>query len=253
MSNIYPNQSKTAKERRINVRPISVTGLDNTHPAGTGNEDHQKIQLEIDQANEELQRIKDEQANAIKQTNTEIEAVKADWEKERQQYIEQARQEGYTAGFQQGKQDGFEHYQQLITDANDVVKAATRDYHKTLEQSNEQIVDLAIHIAEKIMRQQLEEQPETFMAIVQSAIKETGDKPELSLYLNPVNYDAIIQQKDELTRFAGRDVRISVYADETLNEGSCLIEHPFGQIDASIDEQLQELREKLHEVSMEDD
>ncbi|WP_170848122.1 flagellar assembly protein FliH [Lentibacillus halodurans] len=250
MSNINSNGPKNVKSKKISIRPIDV----NPHESESDKEEEymqQHIQSEINQAYEELQQIKKEKRSLLSQTNAEIETLKADWETKKQQYIEQAKQEGYAEGFEQGKADGLQQYKQLIADANEVVRAATKDYHSTIEQSDEIILDLAIHTAEKIIQQQLDEHPDMFMHLVQSAIRGIKDKSEIAIYLHPVNYDLVIRQKDELTHFDDRNVQVTIYANDELKEGSCLIEHPFGQIDASIDVQLQELREVLYEVSME--
>lgn len=249
MSNSHSSQFRTAKKKQINIRPIKENRTDEPQSEEEKSEKKLQIQSEIDQANEELQRIKMKQAETIKESNAEIEAAKANWATTKQKYIDQAKEEG----FEQGKHNGFDQYKRLIADANEVVKAARKDYYSTIEQSDEVILDLAIHTAEKILRQQLNEQRERFVPIVQSAIKDVKNKSEVTIYVHPENYNFVVRQKDELKQFDKGKLNISIYASDELNEGSCLIEHPFGQVDASIDTQLQQLREALHEVNMESD
>lgn len=43
--------------------------------------------------------------------------------------------------------------------------------------------------------------------------------------------------------------RISIYADDTLLVNSCIVEHPYGQIDATIDTQLEQVRNALLEIA----
>ncbi|HLS07989.1 flagellar assembly protein FliH [Lentibacillus sp.] len=251
MSSIYSNQSNVLKERLIKVRSIELNKQDESEPSTDQENEQKHIQTEINQAYEELQQIKEQQDTLRQQTNAEIEEAKANWETEKQQYIDEARQTGYTEGFEEGKRDSLQQYKQLLTDANDIVKSATKDYYATIEQSDEAILDLAIHIAEKIIQQKLEENPETFKSIVDSAIKEIKDKSEIAIHVHPVNYDLVVRQQDEMAYLVDKDINVSVFVNEDLNEGSCLIDHPFGQIDASVDTQLQELRDILQEVSME--
>ncbi|GAB4072511.1 flagellar assembly protein FliH [Barrientosiimonas marina] len=253
MSDRISKQSEITGKRRITVRPVSGRHSADATLADASETKHETVQSEIKQAQEELERLKVRQTEVIDQTNAEIEAAQTAWKEEKQTYIEQARQEGYTDGFNQGLQRGQDDYQQLISNANDAVKAAQHDYYKTLDESHDQLLDLAVHIAEKIMHQQLSEQPESLMPLVTSAIQTVRDKSNVALYLNPADYDLISRQKDELTSFTGKDTVLSIYADDTLSEGSCLIEHPFGRIDAGIDAQLQQLRTTLREIGMEND
>lgn len=69
--------------------------------------------------------------------------------------------------------------------------------------------------------------------------------------MHPNNYKLVTQQKKELDLFVDRDIKVSVYINETLTENSCLIEHQFGQLDASIDTQLHEIRKVLQEINVE--
>lgn len=251
LSSIDSNQLHALKEKRINVRPIELhESAESGHATQRKDEQH-RLQAEVNRAQAELKQINDRQAARLQQTNDEIEDAKKKWETEKQRYIEQAQQEGFATGIEQGKQAGLDQYQQLLTEANDIVTSATNDYYSTIEQSDETILDLAITIAGKIIHQELAEKPDAFISIVHAAIKEIKDKSDIAIYLHPDNYDLVVQQKDEMKRLVDKDIRIAVYIDDDLNAGSCLIEHPSGQIDAGIDTQLKELRETLHEISME--
>ncbi|MBP1949123.1 flagellar assembly protein FliH [Virgibacillus litoralis] len=253
MSNIFSNQSRIMKEKLIKVKPIELNNQDSVHASASLEDDRKSIQSEIDLAHDSLKQIQEQQAILVQQTNAEIEKAKENWEIEREKYIKQAQDEGYKKGFELGKQEGQDQYKELLTNANKIVESATKDYHSTIDQSDETILELAIHVAEKIIKKELNENPESFIQIVNTAIKEIKDQSELSIYLHPNNYELVMKQKDEIVQLVDKDLNVSFYINDQLKEDSCLIEHPFGRIDASIDVQLQELREVLYEVNMESD
>ncbi|MFB4167498.1 flagellar assembly protein FliH [Virgibacillus sp. JSM 102003] len=241
------------KEKLIKVRPIEVKSQDNAQTSLSTEAEQKNIQSEISQAHERLQQIKEQQDSLLQQTKAEIEEAKENWKTEKEAYIKQAQEEGFKKGFELGQQEGKGQYEELLANANKIVETATKDYHATIEQSDETIVELAVHAAEKIIKKELKENPESFISIVNAAIKEIKDQSELSIYLHPSNYEMVMKQKDEIVQLVDKDLNVSIYINEQLKEDSCLIEHPFGRIDASIDVQLQELREVLHEVNMESD
>lgn len=253
LSNIFSNQSRTLKEKLIKVKPIELNNQDDAQASPYTEDEQKNIQSEISQAHERLQQIQEQQAALVQQTNTEIEKAKENWKTEKESYINQAQDEGFKKGFELGKQEGQDQYKELLTNANKIIESATKDYHSTIEQSDETIVELAVHAAEKIIKKELKENPESFLTIVNAAIKEIKDQSDLSIYLHPSNYEMVMKQKDEIVQLVDKDLNVSFYINEQLKEDSCLIEHPFGRIDASIDVQLQELREVLHEVNMESD
>lgn len=241
------------KEKLIKVRPIELNNQDNAQASPSTEDERKSIQSEISQAHERLQQIQKQQATLVQQTNAEIEKAKENWKTEKEAYINQAQDEGFKKGFELGKQEGQDQYKELLTNANKIIETATKDYHSTIEQSDETIVELAVHAAEKIIKKELKENPESFLTIVNAAIKEIKDQSDLSIYLHPSNYEMVMKQKDEIVQLVDKNLNVSIYINEQLKEDSCLIEHPFGRIDASIDVQLQELREVLHEVNMESD
>lgn len=251
MSNSYSNH-QSWKAKQIKVRPIEVNNEDSSTSTEKSLENEPKsIQAEIEQAREELQKLKEQQSTLINQTNTEIETAKENWETEKQQYIEQAKEAGFTEGFEIGKQESLDQYKQLIQNANKIIESATKDYHSTIENSEETILELAVHVAQKIIKKDLSENQETFISIVNTAVTEVKNQSKISIYVHSEKYELVIGQKEEIARLAGEETDLSIYINDDLNEDSCYIEHPFGKIDSSIDTQLQELRKALHETSME--
>lgn len=214
-------------------------------------EENAAIQTELQAAYEKLEDLRKQQNRLIEETEAKIATKKSDWENEKLTYMEQAKKEGYQAGFAHGKKTSMDEYALLLEKANEITKAAKIDYHKTLEKSDDAILDIAIHTAEKILKRTLAQQRELFLPIVTEAIKEVKDQTDITIFLHPVNYTFVSEQKDELVHVLEDEKDISIYIDETMSEGHCLIEHEFGQLDASIDTQLKQVRKSLHELMLE--
>jgi len=233
-------------QREIKIKPIELVKKQ------TKRIDPQQesfvIEEKLKEAKEELEVVRQEASEIIEKANASIKQEKDSWDQEKQQWIEQAKQEGYQAGFEQGKTESLNTYQETIEQANRIVDLANADYQITLEKTEEVIIQLAMHTAEKIMDQKLNEKPEQFAHIVKNAFKEIKDQTVISIYLHPANYENVLQQKTELKNILEYDTRLSLYVDEKMKENSCIIEHPFGQIDASVDTQLEKIRGALEEV-----
>ncbi|MFC4557115.1 flagellar assembly protein FliH [Virgibacillus kekensis] len=249
MSNYHYYHSDQAKEKVIKIRKIHSNTPESRD---TALEDEQSnLQSKVEATYRELEEIKTQQQNLIEATNNEVAAAKESWKQEKVKLVQQAHQEGYDNGFSLGKEESIEQYRGLLEKANRIIESATADYHATIEQSEESILELSIRISEKIIKCELDEKPELYTSIVKAAIKEIKDQSNLSLYVHPDSYELVSQQKEEIASLVDRDVNLSVYVKEDLSEGSCLIEHPFGRIDAGIDAQLEEIRSALHDISLE--
>ncbi|MBP2077656.1 flagellar assembly protein FliH [Oceanobacillus polygoni] len=238
-------------QKLIKIKPIrSIQHAIEDDPVDTNNE-IETVQHEIEQMQQELQHLAQQKEALLEQTNLAIEEAKKDWEETKQQLIDSAKQEGYQAGFLQGEHAGKAAYEEKLNQANLIIDATTIDYHATIEKSEETILQLALSIAEKIIGEEVSENPEAFLGIIRQAIQELKDQSTVTIYLHPSNYEYVIGQKDELMRILEDDSTLAIYLDEKLKENTCLIEHSFGQIDASVDTQLSKIREALQDYLME--
>lgn len=211
----------------------------------------QLAEEELSKAKKELEQINEEKEAQISSIKAEIDKEKENWEEEKKKLIEAAEKEGYEAGFLRGKEESNEAFVSLIEQANTITDSAQKDYDKTIEKSEETILGLAMHTASKIMKQKIEENPSAFLPIVKAAMKELKDQRVITVYLHPDNYHTVMEQKDELVQILEDDMKLSIYVKENLAVNGCLIHHPFGQIDASVDTQLKQIRKALFEIAME--
>ncbi|WP_158701743.1 flagellar assembly protein FliH [Lentibacillus sp. Marseille-P4043] len=253
MSNSNSYNAVNGKE--IKIKPIEQIRQTEPKQNDDNSLENEQITLQhkLNDMRAELKQLETKKVQILQEAQQTIEQDKEEWEKTKETYRKQAQEEGYNEGFATGKQESLEQYQQLLDKANQIISSATVDYHATIEQSEEIIIDLAIHTAEKIINQTLVDSPETFLSIVKAAIKEIKDQSVITVNVNPDNYEFIVQQKDELYQLLPEDTKLTVHLTEELNPDSCIIEHPFGQIDASVDTQLKQLREILHELTLENE
>lgn len=209
------------------------------------------IENEIRLATEQLDLLKNQQAKLIETAKNEIETEKNNWQQEKKVWIEKAKEEGYMEGFSTGKEQAFQEYRDLIDQTNSIVRRANEEYDAIVAKSDETIINLAIHVAEKILNQKIQEDSKAFLNIVKTAAKELQDQSDISIYLHPNKYSFILEHKQELTQILENNMKLSIYVKEELDIDACIIEHAFGQIDASIDTQLNQIKQILQDVVQE--
>ena len=241
--------SNELPKREIKIKPIEYVKMQTSERRQE--ETAESVLANVEQAKEELKQLEEQKATMLSNVQEEIDRARENWEIEKAALMETAQKAGYEAGFQTGKEASMKEYEAEIAEANHIVDLVKVDYQKTLEQTEDVIIDIAIHTAEKILGEKLNEAPERFLELVRLALKEINDQSVVSIYLHPANYETVLVQKAELKRMLEKDTKLSLYMNDELQEGSCLIEHPFGQIDASIDTQLEAIRNALRELIME--
>lgn len=253
LSKNYPDSIKYKNSKVIKIKPLQAIKQQHNPKSNVKNMEDEQIAVEtkLNNAQSELIKLQKEQAQLLQDTREQINIEKKNWEQERASYIEQANQEGYKAGFSLGEKEGAAKYEELINVVNGITESAKTEYYSVIEQSEGKILDIAVHIAEEILQQKINENSDSFLSIVKKAIEEIKDSSNILIYLHPKNYTAILQQKTELEQILNGDSNLSIYIDQSIAEDSCIIKHPFGQIDASVHTQLKQIHQAINDVYME--
>ncbi|WP_097677901.1 flagellar assembly protein FliH [Bacillus massilinigeriensis] len=207
--------------------------------------DYQQL---MEQARLEAQAILAKAQQQADEIIYQVNSDKQSWEQEKQSLSEEARQLGYNEGYEQGRMEGFNEYQEHLNLAKSVIDSSKQDYFIKVESSENVILDIGLKVAGKILGKTLENQPEEFLSIVRRALKEARDYREIQIHVHPVQYDLLLSQKDELVRIFPKETDLYIYPDDDLSELTCIIESSNGRIDASVDGQLVEIKEKLFEL-----
>lgn len=251
MSNVFKPASPLSEPRTINLREVV-----RRHQTLNIQEEQKQTKESIltlkkeaeqlyKQAEAKLKQTEADIENMIVQARKQIESEKKQWEQERHQLIEQAKKQGFEAGFEEGESRAHQQYQQIIDETRSIIDLARQEYENKLSDSEMDILDIALKAAEKIIHLKLSDQPELFINIVKSAIEEVRQMPQVNVYVHPSQYDSVMEFKQELQTIVDGNGNLSIYPKHDITENSCLIESPFGKIDASIDTQLRELKSRL--------
>ncbi len=196
------------------------------------------------------------QANAILQdAREEAEAFRAkalgELEKELDELRERAKKEGYELGYAQGIAEGrLEAQRELDEKAaaqekeiSAFLKDAVRARDQLLEDSKQDLKELALAIAEKVIRVSLRSSSDILIRMIEAATAKKRRCEWVQIYIADCDARTNAQTIPELTeamRHLSDRVRVIPMADD--ESGTCIIEMPDEIIDASVSTQLDNLR-----------
>lgn len=251
------NRKENADEQGVKVIALKEIAIDErTEQSETNKQnaleaEYVSLKARIDDAKRVLKKIEEKRIEMIRDIQRDVQIEKEKWEEEKRTLIEEAKETGYQAGYEQGKNEAIEQYNALIAEANELVDMAKKDYDAIVKKYEEAIVQLAIAAAEKIIHTEIGKDASHYVSIVQQAIEELQDRTELKVYVHPDDYPFIMKQKSEIEQLLEDDETLSIYMDPQLIRGDCFIKHPYGQLDVSIDSQLQQLKQALEQYVLE--
>ncbi|WP_409294379.1 flagellar assembly protein FliH [Peribacillus sp. SCS-26] len=189
----------------------------------------------------------------ISYANAEADKIRSHAESEKQRWEdellpawkEQAWQEGFLEGRQAGQDEIAGEMAEQLQTARDTVDKARLDYKAHIESSESAILSLSIKVAEKIIGIKLSESAEHFLPLVKRAVKEAREFKEVQLHIHPSRYGFLLAEKESLSSLFPRETDFYIYPNDDIDEQGCVIESSHGRIDAGVDSQLLEIKEKL--------
>lgn len=247
MSRIIKHETSVIPEQGRQTIPLQQVEFKREHYEEELVNETEASQLVLSDAEDQASRILEQANSELEKTMAEINQHRIDFEEERMQLIEEAKQAGYQEGFQKGEADANMQYQAILDQANDIVSLARQDYEEKIESSAEQIVELAFELAKRVWCA-AEDTKDQFLSLVKQVITEVKEYDDISIYVDPEHYDHVMEYKDELIRILQKDTHLAIYSDEKAPKGTCYVETSFGKVEASVDTQMNQLKEKLLEV-----
>lgn len=177
-------------------------------------------------------------------------------EKIKQEAIDAGRQEGYqdgyNEGFRCGKEQAASEMQQKINSAAEkaqsILTCAEQEYKESIIEAEQEIINISLAVARKILAREIEENPVVVLPIVKAALEKVRDQDQIIIRVSTDDFELVLQAKRDLQMMLGRENVISIVHDHTVNPGGCLIDTPYGTVDASIDSQFQALQQAVKKV-----
>ncbi len=113
-----------------------------------------------------------------------------------------------------------------------------------LVEAESQLLDLALDIARKVLCQEIKAGRYDIQPIVEEALAKMPSRRDVVVHLSPEDW-AHLEMAHEGNAIPGGNVRFK--ADPSVKRAECILETGEGVVDASIDEQLDEISDALKE------
>jgi len=119
-------------------------------------------------------------------------------------------------------------------------------YEKIIVKHSEEIANLSIEIARKILAHKIETNDYEIESIVKEVLNNTPSHQDIIVHLNPQDYEQCkkVQAKNSNTTLAG----IKLVADSNVGRAECIVKSSKGIVGALIDEQLEKISEALKKI-----
>jgi len=159
--------------------------------------------------------------------------------------IKKIQQDAYGKGYAEGLKSQNKDVAAKLDLLATITKTIPQIKKDILDKGEEQMVKLAIAIAEKILQQEVLTRKEIILDVLKGALKNISETEGMKIRLNPQDFRYMMEvKKDFLQSFDG--IRNIVFEeDSSIKRGGAVVETMFGEVDARLENQLKEIKTVL--------
>lgn len=247
-SHVILDNKKFVLSTKITMPELSPEDL---LPADREHLKKQHVEDLIKDANDEARRIveraMEEAQNHVHAAKQESEKIISDGMDQVIEVKDKARQEGYQEGQKEGFNEGRQVAQSLIEDALTVKEEAIQKYNQMLEDAEPQIMEIILQITSKVLNKKMVED-DYIVGLIKMALDICTYTSGVTLRVSEDDYDYVLMEKDRILVLCESVDDIEVKLDRSLNRGACVVESPSGVIDASVQVQMDYIKNRIDEL-----
>jgi flagellar assembly protein FliH len=162
--------------------------------------------------NEGQERLKQQQAVLEQQEQ----AQRAALEQERIAVLEEARQQGYTDGFESGQQAGQNVYQQRIEETNQFAHRLEQMFVDRIVMMEDELCALSLQLTHQFLERLHDTDEEALYQTIHKLILQFRDREKLIVYTSAEDFERVVLLDERLHTILGGTATISLRMDPEL-------------------------------------
>ena len=208
-----------------------------------------QVKHQSDQAAVIKSQAQKEAQDIVEKAKAEAQDIISNAKIEEKSIFEKSKNDGFKAGHEEGYKAGNEEAQRLVERIHKMIEAVQAKRQEILDNTEQQIVNLVILIARKVVKIMSENQKSVIMSNVLQALKKVKGSGDVTLRVNLADVKLTTEHIKDFIRQVENIKNISVVEDSSVEKGGCIVETDFGAIDARISSQLNELETQILNIS----
>jgi flagellar assembly protein FliH len=157
-------------------------------------------------------------------------------------------EEGRQQGYQKGYSDGIAKAELIEQQVQQTLQDATQQRQKMLNEIEPQMVELVIEICQKILGDTIISSADGILYLIRRGFSQVTGKGKVMLRISEEDFNHVSENKQTVLNMIDGSVDLEIIKDLTLNQGDCIIETPYGNIDCSVDQQFENIKNELKQI-----
>jgi len=167
----------------------------------------------------------------------------------RQQAMRDGRQDAMAAAEQTVQEKVQQQLQFVLPAIQEAVLEVEHERESWLRRWEGEALKLTAAIAERVVRRELQQQPEITIDLLREALHLAAGLGTLTIRLNPRDHEALAAHLQLIVEVMQQLTPAEVIADDAISQGGCRVDTDYGSIDQQIETQLERICAELTPTS----
>lgn len=159
--------------------------------------------------------------------------------------LDQAREEGRAAGFLAGKAAAEAEFARCTAALTAAVEDVARFRSALIERYEQELLELALGVARKVVQRELTEHPEHWLGMIREAVLAALDRETIRIRVGTVLHRYLVDHLPRLRVLLEEVKELELVEDVSLGETGCIIESRYADLDVGVDSQMSAIRAAL--------
>lgn len=169
----------------------------------------------------------------------------ADAEEEAESILEQARQDGFRQGLEEGNMEAMKRADEYLANINQEQEVKLAESRRQMQQefiqAEKEMVDVTCSLIEKLTGMLVRDYQPVMLHMINNALNAADTSRSFIIRVSEEIYPYIADNQSRIVGAANPGITIEIYGDSKLSRSECLIETDNGIIDLSMDVQVKNL------------
>lgn len=135
-------------------------------------------------------------------------------------------------------------------EASKLLLQLNRYKEEVIKESKEEIIELGIKVAKKIIEESIKLNPQLIQNIYREVLSQVKHATTIILKVNPKDIESIELNAPQFLSLIEKSYNVVFQRDESIERGGCILESSLGSIDARISIRLEKLKKLLLEEEL---
>ena len=154
--------------------------------------------------------------------------------------------------YARGRREGLDSSEGNLETSAQALAAAAEEISRLRESlaknSSQDMLRLVMAVSEQIIRREVSADPQIIISIIENALHSSVRTDQYRIRINPADLENVTQKKPLFLASISGLKNLSIETDASISPGGCRIDSDLGDVDATIETQLEAIRQALSEA-----